>query len=189
MMKMYPVVFSCQEVELIDEHGVATRTVAMIPSGKYQGVFARQYHLNEDYALAPIEARSRASHNQFFAAIEEGFSNLPETINRRWRDSDHLRKWALVETNWFDELEIELQSQKHADRLTKRLIEYAQHHGVYVKVIVEDKRVLIRTAQSQSGQAMGRADFEASKKDVLDLLEHMTNVPRGSLMREAGKHA
>ena len=49
--------------------------------------------------------------------------------------------------------------------------------------------VLIRKAKSQSMAAMGKALFEQSKKDVLDLLESMVNVPKGTLMREGGMSA
>ena len=36
---------------------------------------------------------------------------------------------------------------------------------------------------------MGKERFEASKRDVLDLLESMVDVPKGTLMREAGNAA
>lgn len=186
---MLPVVFVFREVDLVDGDGVVHREMAMVPSGKYSSVVRRQFHAGEEYALAPLDARTRASHNQYFAALEDGYNNLPESIDRRWKNADHFRKWALVETGWFDELEIELQSQKHADRLTGRLVEYAKEHGVYVKVIVERNRVLVRTARSQAAAAMGKADFEASKKDVMELVEHLTDVPRGTLRREGGRSA
>jgi hypothetical protein len=188
MNRVYPVNFIWREVDVIDGDGEVRRQMAMVPSGNYASVIRRQFHAGEEYTLAPIEARSRASHNQYFAAVADGYQTLPE-YDRRWRNAEHLRKWALVETGWFDELEIELQSPRHAERLTARLIEYAQQHRVYVKVIIEGSRVLIRTAQSQAAAAMGKVDFEQSKRDVLDLIEGFIDVPRGTLMREAGKHA
>lgn len=188
-MRIYPVVFVWRTVEVVDVDGVATRVNAMVPIARYGKVAERQYHVDEEYALAPLEARSRASHNQYFAAISDGYDSLPEKLAHRWKNDDHFRKWALIELGWFDETEIELQSPRHANRLMTRLIDYAKQQGIYVRVIVEESRVLIRTARSQAAAAMGKDDFERSKRAVLDLIEHMVGVSKGALMKNAGKHA
>lgn len=183
MTKIYPVVFSWRDVDLIDEEGVATRAKAMVPLPRYLNTAARQYHEGEEYPLVLLETRSRASHSQFFAAINDGFNNLPEKISARWPTSEHLRKWLLVETGWFQESEIDCASPKHATQTAVLVRSFDE----YARISVHGAKVIIRRAKSQSVNAMGKQAFEASKKDVLDLLESFIGVKPGSLKKEAGR--
>ena len=100
-MKIYPVVFHWLDVDVADQQGVMHATKAMVPIARYVNTAARQYHEGEEYPLVMLETRSRASHNQYFAAVNDGFDNLPERIAARWPTSEHLRKWLLIETGWF----------------------------------------------------------------------------------------
>lgn len=182
-MKIYPVVFSWREVDLIDGEGVATRAKAMVPLPRYVNVAGRQYHEGEEYPLVMIETRSRASHSQYFAALHDGFHNLPEKIAARWPTPEHLRKWLLIETNWLYESEIDCASAKHAAQAAVLIRSFDE----YARISLHGAKVIIRRAKSQSVNAMGKQAFEASKKDVLDLLESFIGVKPGSLKKEAGR--
>jgi hypothetical protein len=50
-------------------------------------------------------------------------------------------------------------------------------------------KVLVRKAVSQSEAEMVPEDFKKSKRDVLELAEHLVAVPRGSGMKHAGRSA
>ncbi len=129
-----------------------------------------------------------ASHRQFFAAVNDGFRNLPENVAARFPSSEHMRKWLLIETGWHEEKEFECASAKHA----KALCTFIRTEDEYVRISNPKNHpttVIIRKARSQSLAAMGKQDFENSKRDVLDLLESMVDVPKGTLMREAGNAA
>lgn len=182
-MKIYPVVFHWLDVDVADQQGVMHATKAMVPIARYVNTAARQYHEGEEYPLVIMETRSRASHSQYFAALNDGFHNLPEKIAVRWPTAEHLRKWLLIETNWFDEAEIDCASPKHATQ-TAALI---RSFDDYARISVHGAKVIIRRAKSQSIAAMGKQPFEASKKEVLDLLESFIGVSRGSLRKEAGR--
>ena len=183
-MRMQPVIFYWKEVDVIDGDGIATRRMAMVPHLRYGNVVKRQFADGEEYVLAPVEERSMASHRQFFAAINDAFHNLPEKVAARFPSAQHLRRWALIECGHFDEKEFDCDSEKNA----KRLATFIRTEDEYARISLHGLKVIVRRAKSQALPAMKKADFEVSKRDVLDLLEAMTSLPSGTLMREAGKN-
>lgn len=180
-MKIYPVHFEWREVDVIDQDGIADRRMAMVPQRRFDNICKRQYHSGEVYPLAPLETRSRASHSHFFACIHEGFANIPESMAARWPTPDHLRRWLLIETGWFHESEIDCASPKHATQAATLIRSF----DGYARISIHGSKVIIRRAKSQSAAAMGKDSFESSKRDVLELLEHLIGTKRGEL----GKHA
>lgn len=183
--RIYPVNCKWTEVEITDADGISSRLMAMVPTPRYAKLAERQYHPGEEYPLVPLEARSRASHSHYFAALTDGFHNLPESVAARWPSADHLRKWLLVETGWFNESEIDCASPATA-RQTAVLM---RSFDDYARISVHGSKVIIRRAKSQSASSMGKDAFEKSKKDVLNLLEEIIGSGRGSLMRQAGRSA
>lgn len=205
-MRYLAVNFTWQMVEVVDADGVAERVFAMVPSRKYRRIAANQFHEGEEYPLAPLEARSRASHAQFFAALHDGFSNLPEDVNlirRRlnvrdvpedgWLNAEHLRKWCLIETGFCDVDEVDYETAKDAStaaRLLRRSDnQRPERMRDYFRIAVRGSKLIIRTAKSQSTRNMGKEPFEESKRAVLDLVEAMCALKKGTLNKEAGKAA
>lgn len=184
-MKVAPVGFRWQELQVIDADGEIRRVHAMVPHLRYHNLAARQYHQDEDYVLAPIEERSMASHNQFFAALSDGFKNLPEKIAARWPTVEHFRAWCLIETGWFDEKEFKEDTEAHA----KALATFIRTQAPYARIFRNGTTVLIQVARSQSRASMKKDEFEKSKRDVLDLVEGLIGVEQGTLMREGGRNA
>lgn len=184
-MRIQPVVFTWREVDAFDGDGVVTRVWAMVPLQRYANLCKRQFAEDGEYPLQIIEERSMASHSQFFAAINDSFANLPEKVAPRWPSPLHYRKWLLVEAGWFDEKEFECASEEQARGLAR----YFRDADDFARIFIRGKKVLLRTPKSQSLAAMGKVDFEASKRDCLDLAESLTGVPRGQAMREAGRSA
>jgi hypothetical protein len=179
------VTFVWQKADVVDGDGVATRRMAMVPVHRHDNISKRQYTDGAEYTLTPIEDRSMASHNQFFAAMHEYYVNLPEKIAARWPSAEHFRKWCLVETGWCDEKEFDMASEKHA----KALGTFIRTEDEYARIRVVGLKVIVRRAKSQSLAAMGKADFEASKRAVLELAQHFVGVAPGKMMKEAGRHA
>jgi hypothetical protein len=181
----YPVVYKWCMVDVLDGAGEAHATWAMVPTPRYEGLAYKQYAVGEEYPLVLLEARSRASHNFYFASLQNAFDNLPENIAARFPSVDHLRAWSLVETGWFDEMEVELASEAEAKKLAAR----TRTESPYARISRHGRRLIARYPKSQSAKSMGKDSFEASKRDVLELLEGMIGVPLGSLSKEAGKAA
>ena len=183
---MVPIVFDFRELR--DEEGELL--LAMVPQERYRRVAARQFTAGEEYPMIVLEARSRASHAQYFAAIKDGFDNLPEDIAARFPSPEHLRKWCLIETGWCSEKESDWDSKRDAMRYVAFVREVVDE---YARVSVHESgnrvKVLLRQAKSQSTSAMGKAMFEESKKDVLDMIASMIGISRGELKKQAGGSA
>lgn len=146
---------------------------------------ARQFELDAEYPIAPVEPRSRASHDHYFAALHEGFLNLPEKFAARFPSEDHLRYWLLIKTGWCHETEVETVSEKEALNLMKSW----RRRDPYAVMQRFEKKVIIRWAKSQDHRSMGKKDFQKSKNDVLELLSQIIGVQVGKLKKEAGRHA
>lgn len=184
-MRMLPVVFRWENVEVIDPDGVAARCKAMVPLSRYGQIAGRQFHDAEEYPLVVLEARSRESHSHYFAAVHDGWLNLPEDISPRFPTSEHLRKWCLIEASWFDENEVDCgtaKAAKEAAMMARKLDEYA-------RISIHGSVVLVRRAKSQSAKAMGKQAFEDSKRAVLDIIASMVGVSRAQLKKNAGRSA
>jgi len=110
--------------------------------------------------------RSMASHKHYFAALYDYWVNLPESVALMpyAATSEHLRKHALIRTGWHDVQTVDAGSKAAAHRVAAML---AAVHREYCVVSVEGPVVRCFTARSQSMRAMGKADFQRSKDDVL----------------------
>jgi hypothetical protein len=194
MSRFMPVNFVWREVQIVDDNGVIHRRKVMEPNPRYDNVVKRQFSDGEEYTLVIAEARSRKSHNAYFAQINDAFENLPETLAARWPTSEHLRKWILIETGWFEEKEFEFEGV-NAGRDARRLGTFIRTEDDFARIFpvqtgARQWKVIIRKAKSQAKLAMrSKQEFEASKSDVLGWLEHAIGVERGTLKREAGQHA
>lgn len=180
--RIYPVTFVWRDVDVIDARtGEARHDMAMVPLNAANASQARrQFHDGEEYPLAPLEARSRASHNAYFAELHSYWQNLPETVAARWLNEDHFRKWLLVETGWYDESEIDCATPAHAKETTGLIRSF----DVYARMSVHGKKIIIRRARSQSAAAMGKAEFEKSKHDVLAVAATFVGVSPSQMKRE-----
>lgn len=180
-----PIAFIWKEVADPDE-GTGELSLAMVPAARYRNIAKRQFGApGSEHVLEPIQERSMASHSQYFAALKDSFDNLPENVAARWPTPQHFRKWLLIEAGYFDEKEMHFPNAEKAldaANYIRGLDEYARIHP-------HGYTLLIRRAKSQSLSAMGKREFEESKRAVLDLAERFTGVPRGQAMREAGRSA
>lgn len=159
---------------------------AMTPVNNAWAVRAdKQFTVGEDYSLIVHEERSQASHNQYFASVHEAFLNLPEDIGGQFLSEDHLRKYCLIKAGYCDERSIVCASKAEAQRVAA----FIRPIDTYAIVVVSEATIKVFTAQSQSMKAMGKAAFQASKEQVLDILAGMVDVSTKTLTENAGKAA
>ena len=156
---------------------------AMLPL--HPRIADKQYVVGEIYRLEPREERSAASHAHYFASITEAHSNLPDDSAERFPTPDALRKFALIRAGFRDERSIVASSKAEALRLAA----FIKPMDEFAVVTVKDAVVIVYTAKSQSMKAMGKADFEASKKAVLDIVAQMIGSNADTLQRNAGRAA
>ncbi len=195
-MKIAPVVCKWQMVDVSDEGtGVVDSVLAMVPALRYRKVAEKQFHVGDEYPLIVMQPRSRASHSQYFAAIGDGFENLPDKIAARFPTAEHLRKWLLIETGWCTEKEFEFEG-RDAEKQARRLALFIRTEDEHARISLSKVdvtpvkfKVIVRRAMSQEHAAMDKETFQQSKKAVLDLLEQLISVPKGALMKNAGRSA
>src|SRR5258708_5689576 len=77
----------------------------------------KEYVVGERYTLAPFEQRSLATHNHEFAWLYEAWMNLPEALAEQYPSPEHLRKRALIDAGYYDEVAIDAGSKAAAIRV------------------------------------------------------------------------
>lgn len=158
---------------------------AMVPQARFAKLADQEFVVGIDYPLVVQEARSRASHNHFFASVEEAWRNLPENIAEQFPNSEKLRKHALIRAGYRDERSIACASKAEAQRVAA----FIKPMDDYAIVTVTEAVVTVYTAKSQSLRAMGKKVFGESKEAVLGILSDMVGVQPAELQREAGRAA
>lgn len=131
--------------------------------------------------------RSDPSHRHEFAAIAEAWKNLPERFHQEpWAQSpEHLRKYCLIRAGFCNTQTFACASNAEAQRWAANLRPLDE----YSIVVVQGATVLRFTAQSQSKRAMGAKRFQESKQAILDLLDDMIGVERGTVQQNVGADA
>lgn len=145
----------------------------------------RYYVVGEVYTLEPLEDRSEASHNHYFAALHDAWLNLRDDLLDQYPTVEALRKRALIKAGYRDERSIVCESPEQAQAVAA----FIEPMDRYAVVIVKDNVVWHLTAKSQSKKAMGKTEFEASKKAVLDIVSNLIGVSTDDLRRNAGRAA
>lgn len=146
----------------------------------------RQYVVHMRYTLAPVaEARSIRSHNHFFAALTEAWRNLPAEQYERFPTVDHLRKWALIRTGYFNRRELVCSSKAEAVRVAA----FLRPADEFAVVTAHEAVVMILTARSQAMRAMNKQEFQVCKEAILDEVAALIDVSRKQLEDNAGKSA
>lgn len=159
---------------------------AMVPvSSAFSSRSARQFAEGEVYVLLPHQPRSSESHRHYFASINDAWQNLPEDVAEQFATPEALRKRALIDCGYFDEEIVDCGSNSVAIRVAA----FTNKRDDFALIFVRDQFVIIRTAKSQSQKAMGKAMFQKSKQDVLDLLASMVGVKPEELSANAGQAA
>lgn len=191
---MNPVVFKWVDVDVIidGETGEVARTKAMVPTKRYRRTATQQFHDGEEYPLTIVQARSRAAHNRYFAALHEAFVNVREDIAARWPTEEHFRAWLLIETKWCVEKEIDCVNERHAMLLAK----HCRSESPFARIKITESPttgkktlVFIWVPMSQDHSSMDKETFKKSSDDVLDLAAHFSRTNRTELLKNAGRSA
>ena len=115
------------------------------------------------------EHRSKASHDHFFAIINEAWKNLPEDMADDFPSPEHLRKWSLIKAGFCSETRIACANNNEAMTLATK----AKAMDKYSIVAIDGKAVTIWTADSQRRDAMGRQAFQEAKERALHIISNL----------------
>lgn len=139
----------------------------------------QEFVVGEVYAMVEHHDRSANSHRHYFAVIADAWRTLPDQLLEQYPTSEHLRKKALVWKGYRDERTIVAASQAEAERMAA----FVKPMDDFAVVTVRDAVIRVWTAKSQSVKAMGAKDFQQSKSDVLDFIDDLLGVERGSVAK------
>lgn len=133
------------------------------------------YVVGQHYWLDEVSDRSWISHRQEFAWINEAWQTLPYALAEKFPTPEHLRKAALIATGWFNETILNAESKAAALKVAA----YAKGEDEFVHVKIAGATVIVRKARSQRMRGPGRmnkADFQASKEDILHWIASLIDV-------------
>jgi hypothetical protein len=172
-MKPQPVVFVWRSVLVMNNDGA--RTMAMVPVARYHNVAARQFGEDgTEHVLEPASTRSKASHDQYFAALSEIYESLPDSVAKNFPTLDHFRAYCLIEEGFCEQELYRFENKAEATHFALSLRKREPH----ARITQRDSIVEVRYPESQSYAAMSKARFEDSKRKVLDLAASYVGVTR-----------
>lgn len=135
----------------------------------------KEFVVGEIYSLVQHQERSTATHNHYFAAVTEGWRNLPDHLLEEYPTAEHLRKKALIRTGYFLTQDYVCGSRAEAERWAANL----RPMDDYAIIVPKENVVRVFTAKSQSHRAMNATEFRDSKQSVLDFIDDLLGVERG----------
>jgi len=154
---------------------------AFMPINRQHNLANAHYGVGEVVLLAPVEERSHASHAHEFAWLKEAWLSLPENLADEFPTPEHLRKRALIMAGFHDETVIDAGTNAAALRVASHL----RKKDEFAAVVVRGPIVVERVAKSQSRRMMKKAEFQASKTAIMEVVAQMLGVEPETLARAA----
>lgn len=136
--------------------------------------------VGETYKLVEHHDRSDASHGHYFAALSNAWQTLPDHLLDQYPTVESLRKKMLIRTGYADERSVVCSSKAEAQRFAA----FLRPMDEYAIVIVKEAVVTVFTAKSQSYRAMGKEEFARSKQAVLQAIDDLLGVDRGTTEKQ-----
>jgi hypothetical protein len=127
------------------------------------------------------EHRSKASHDHFFACVNEAWKSLPEDMADDFPSPEHLRKWALIKAGFCSSTRVVCANNAEAMTLATK----AKQMDRFSLVAIDVKVVTIWTADSQRRDAMGRQEFQEAKDRALDVISKLIGTDAATLRAAA----
>lgn len=157
----------------------------MVPLPRFQRLFDEMYAIGEEYPLMPLEERSQASHNHYFAALTEAFDNLAEEYAQEFNGFDHFRDWCLCREGYCTSKRYVMNTAEDA-RIFRDAMKEDNANAI---IRIEGNVATVYRPMSQSRPAMKKQLFEDSKRDVLARAASMARTTPTQLKKEAGRSA
>ena len=125
--------------------------------------------VGEVHGWQMAEHRSKASHDHFFACVNEAWKNLSEDMADDFPSQESLRKWSLIKAGFCSETRIVCANNSEAMTLATK----AKSLDKYSIVAIDGKTVTIWTADSQRRDAMSRQAFQEAKERALHIISNL----------------
>ena len=135
----------------------------------------KAFVVGQHYWLEEVSERSWVSHRQEFAFVREAWQTLPYAVAEKFATPEHLRKAALIATGWHNETILNAGTRADAVRLAA----FVRSADEFAHIAIRGPTVVVRKARSQRMRGPGRmnkADFQASKTDILGWISALIGV-------------
>lgn len=137
--------------------------------------------VGEVHGWAMTEHRSKASHDHFFAIVNECWKNLPEDLADDLPSPEHLRKWVLIKAGFCTKTQVVCANNSEAMVLVTK----AKAMDKYSIVSIDGKVATIWTADSQRRDAMGRQEFQEAKEKAIHIMSELIGTDAATLGKMA----
>lgn len=147
----------------------------------------RHYVVGEDYRLVVEEERSKKSHDQYFAELDDKWGNLPDYLLEEYPSRESLRHKALIRCGYCTERDWVFGSEATASTFAAAMIEGDEDR--YCIIDVRGCVVRKYKALSQKRKAMDKKVFQASKQAVFDFVDKLLGVETSPQPRQVAAPA
>lgn len=137
--------------------------------------------VGEVHGWQMAENRSKASHDHFFAVVNEAWKSLPDDLCDDFPSPEHLRKFALIKAGFCTATKVVCANNDEAIKLVGK----AKAMDRYSLVDVSGNTVTIWTADSQRRDAMGRSAFQEAKEKAIHVLSVLLGTDVATLKEAA----
>lgn len=141
-------------------------------SGYWRRTANEHLVVGQRYRMVEEADRSSASHNHEFAWLTEAWNSLPDELLVQYPNREVLRKHGLIAKGHCTVVQHVCPTKAEAERLAAIL----KPRDVYAVVIQRGNVVSEYTAVSQSRRAMGPAQFQQSKSDLMEFVGNILGV-------------
>jgi hypothetical protein len=156
---------------------------AMVPATRYWAKCAdKRYVVGETYTMDEIYARSKASHDHFFAVVDKAWETLNDRQAAQYPNAEKLRRVALIRTGFRDEKQYVCESEDEAMRLAVALKDTITPYQI---IDISGPVVTLFTAKSQDHRHMDKQEFQASKEAVLRWIGDLIGVDPTTLSQQS----
>lgn len=140
----------------------------------------RTYVVDKVYWLveAHLMDASDSSKRHLFAVLNKAWQSLPENLKDAYPTMDALRKRALIEAGYYDEMATEVGDAATAGRIITSL----RRQNDFSYVFRKDGHVFQRTAKSIKD--MDKETFEAAKQKVFEIVAELIGVSVDELTKQ-----
>jgi hypothetical protein len=141
-----------------------------------------EYVIGQVYVLVEApEERSVESHRHYFAALNDAWAHLPERLADLFPTPEHLRKRALIDAGYYNEVIIDAGSKAAALRVAA----FVRGDDEFAVVVTRGPLVGVRKAKTQKFRMMPAAEFHASANAVMKRVAELIGVEQEDLGKVA----
>lgn len=152
-----------------------------VPWRRFAAECDRLFAIGEDRTLEAYDERSDKTHRHEFAWLREAWQTLPDDLKDEHPSPEYLRKWALVKCGFYNEERIDVGTNAGALRVAQAIRSFPGEE--FSAVVVRGPLVVVRRPKSQAKGKMDKAEFQASKTAILELIAELIGVTTEQLSK------